>query len=110
MKTLPLIAGAGYDENGKTFAGMGVDAADYDNDGLPDVVITTLSYQTYPLFHNNGDLSFNYSDEAVGRGSDHSCLIPAGALTLLTLTTMACETSSSPRVTCSTRSKSRPAI
>ncbi|MBA3767166.1 MAG: VCBS repeat-containing protein, partial [Acidobacteria bacterium] len=33
FEDIALIAGAGYDENGKTFAGMGVDAADYDNDG-----------------------------------------------------------------------------
>src|SRR4029453_1000101 len=40
---------------------MGVDAADYDNDGWPDVVITTLSNETYPLYHNNKDLSFAWA-------------------------------------------------
>ncbi len=62
------MTGAGYDEDGKTFAGMGVDANDYDNDGYPDVFITTLSYQTYPLYHNNGDLSFSYATKATGVG------------------------------------------
>jgi hypothetical protein len=63
------MAGAAYDENGKTFAGMGVDCADYDNDGWPDIVITTLSNETYPLFRNNGDLSFTWttSVSAVGQ-------------------------------------------
>lgn len=65
---IALMAGAGYDEDGKTYAGMGVDAADYDNDGYPDVFITTLSYQTYPLYRNNGDLSFNYSTKQSGVG------------------------------------------
>ncbi len=60
FEDIALIAGAGYDENGKTFAGMGVDCADYDNDGYMDVFITTLSNETYPLYHNNGDLSFTY--------------------------------------------------
>jgi hypothetical protein len=60
FEDIAVMAGAGYDENGKTFAGMGVDAADYDNDGWPDVFITTLSNETYPLYRNNGDLSFTW--------------------------------------------------
>ena len=68
FEDVALLAGAGYDDNGKTFAGMGVDAADYDNDGLPDVFITTLSNETYPLFHNNGDLTFNSKTAATGVG------------------------------------------
>jgi len=68
FEDIALMAGAGYDEDGKTFAGMGVDAADYDNDGYPDLFITTLSYQTYPLYHNNGDLSFNYTTRQTGVG------------------------------------------
>jgi hypothetical protein len=61
FEDIAVVSGAGYDENGKTFAGMGVDAADYDNDGWPDVVITTLSNETYPLYHNNKDLSFAWA-------------------------------------------------
>lgn len=61
-----LIAGVGYDENGKTFAGMGVDAADFDNDGRPDIFITALSNETYPLYHNTGDMSFNYVTQTSG--------------------------------------------
>ena len=38
-----LLAGVGFNEDGKTFAGMGVDFADYDNDGQPDIVVTDLS-------------------------------------------------------------------
>ena len=68
FEDIALMAGAGYDEDGKTFAGMGVDTADYDNDGYADVVITTLSYQTYPLYRNNGDLSFSYLSKASGVG------------------------------------------
>jgi hypothetical protein len=68
FEDVAVIAGAGYDEDGKTFAGMGVDAADYDNDGYPDLVVTTLSYQTYPLYRNNGDLSFSYLTKASGVG------------------------------------------
>ena len=65
---IALPSGAGYDENGKTFAGMGVDAADYDGDGHPDVIITALSNETYPLYRNNGDATFNYTTNSSGVG------------------------------------------
>ena len=68
FEDVALLAGVGYDENGKAFAGMGVDAADYDNDGRPDVFVTALSNETYPLFRNNGDLSFSYATGATGLG------------------------------------------
>jgi hypothetical protein len=63
-----LLAGVGYNEDGKTFAGMGVDFSDYDNDGLPDVVITDLSNERYILFHNNGDGSFRDVTNQSGMG------------------------------------------
>src|SRR5205085_2157897 len=50
-----LVAGVGYNEDGKTFAGMGVDFSDYDNDGLPDIVVTALSNKRSILLHNIGD-------------------------------------------------------
>jgi hypothetical protein len=68
FEDMALMAGVGYDENGKTFAGMGVDARDYDNDGLPDIFITALSNETYPLYHNNGDNSFTYTTNSTGVG------------------------------------------
>jgi len=49
------------DGDGRTYAGMGVDFADYNNDGLPDVVITNLANQMYALYRNNGDGSFTYA-------------------------------------------------
>jgi hypothetical protein len=47
-------AGVGFNEDGQTFAGMGTDFADYDNDDKPDLVVTDLSNQRYVIFHNNG--------------------------------------------------------
>jgi hypothetical protein len=68
FEDIAVTSGAGYDENGKTFAGMGIDAADYDNDGWPDVFITTLSSETYPLYHNNSDLTFIWATNASAVG------------------------------------------
>ncbi|HEX7956199.1 MAG TPA: CRTAC1 family protein, partial [Pyrinomonadaceae bacterium] len=68
FEDVALVAGVGYDENGKTFAGMGVDAADFDNDGRPDIFITALSNETYPLYQNAGEMSFNYVTQTSGVG------------------------------------------
>jgi len=68
FEDVALLAGVGYDENGKTFAGMGVDAGDYDNDGQTDVFITALSNETYQLFRNNGDMTFSYTTNTTGVG------------------------------------------
>ena len=48
-----LALGMAYDDNGRAYAGMGVDCQDYDNDGWPDIFINALSNQTYALYHNN---------------------------------------------------------
>ena len=55
-----LTAEIAVDSEGRTYAGMGVDFQDYDNDGLPDLVITNLANQKYALYRNNGDGSFSY--------------------------------------------------
>lgn len=68
FEDIAVSSGAGYDENGKTYAGMGVDAGDYDNDGYADIFITTLSNETYPLYHNDRDLGFSYTTNSAGVG------------------------------------------
>ncbi len=61
-----LAAGVAFDDKGKYFSGMGVDAADYDGDGRQDVFITALSNETYPLYRNTGDLLFDYVTQSSG--------------------------------------------
>lgn len=39
---------------GEAVSSMGVDFRDYDNDGLPDIFVTDLNGETFPLFHNLG--------------------------------------------------------
>ena len=60
-----LKVGLAYDEAGKTFAGMGLDFDDYDNDGLPDVFIDALGNQKYALFRNAKG-SFEYVTSTMG--------------------------------------------
>ena len=54
---------------GQTYAGMGVDFADYDNDGWPDIVVTDLANQRYAFYHNNRDGTFDYASLASGVGA-----------------------------------------
>jgi hypothetical protein len=68
FEEVALMSNAAVDGDGRTYAGMGVDFADYNNDGLPDVVITDLANQMYALYQNNGDGSFNYASYASGLG------------------------------------------
>jgi enediyne biosynthesis protein E4 len=51
-----LQVGIGFNVNGQSFAGMGTDFADYNNDGKPDIFINALSLQGYALFRNAGDV------------------------------------------------------
>lgn len=65
-----LAAGVGYNEDGKSFSGMGTDFSDYDNDGWPDIVVTDLSDERYVLFKNNGDGSFSEVINQSGLGRE----------------------------------------
>jgi hypothetical protein len=63
-----LFSQVAVDEDGRTFAGMGADFADLNNDGLPDVVVDDLANQMYAIFKNNGDGSFTYITKSSGVG------------------------------------------
>ncbi|MBZ5725302.1 MAG: CRTAC1 family protein [Acidobacteriia bacterium] len=64
-----LESEAGLDGDGGTFAGMGVDFADYNNDGWPDVIVGDLANQKYALYANSRDGSFRYDSIRSGIGA-----------------------------------------
>jgi enediyne biosynthesis protein E4 len=47
-------AGAALVDSGAEISSMGVDFRDYNNGGLPDIVSTALSGETFPIFQNRG--------------------------------------------------------
>jgi hypothetical protein len=74
-----LTAGIAFDDDGRTFSGMGIAFDDYDNDGSPDLLVTTLANQKYALFQNRhgvydyvtgqsrlGDISLRHSGWGAG--------------------------------------------
>src|SRR5580700_10522932 len=54
-----LLAGVGYNTFGRARSGMGVDAADYDQDGFLDLFVANVDQEMYALYHNNKDETFN---------------------------------------------------
>lgn len=63
-----MMAGVAFDGEGHSFAGMGVDFADYNNDGLPDLLVTDLANQMYAVYLSNGDGGFSNDTYSSGIG------------------------------------------
>ncbi|HET7890694.1 MAG TPA: CRTAC1 family protein [Candidatus Sulfotelmatobacter sp.] len=61
-----LAAGLAYSEAGTVRAGMGTDAADYDNSGWQSLVIGNFTNEGMALYHNDG--SGLFTDEAPKTG------------------------------------------
>jgi hypothetical protein len=51
-------SGVAYSVDGREQAGMGIDSADYDHDGRPDIVKTNFSDDSNNLYHNDGNGQF----------------------------------------------------
>lgn len=66
-----VMAGVAFSEDGVARAGMGADAADYDNSGLPSLVVTNFSQQMVGLYRNEGHGFFvdEAPQSAVGKSS-----------------------------------------
>jgi hypothetical protein len=77
-----LRAGVAVASDGKARAGMGIDAADYDGDGRPDVVITNLDYETHSLYRNLGGGLFSHATTESGIGFPTLPFVGFGALFL----------------------------
>jgi len=55
LKNIGLSSGTARDGRGKAHAGMGIDWGDYDNDGKPDLFVTTFVNEPKCLYHNDGN-------------------------------------------------------
>jgi tetratricopeptide (TPR) repeat protein len=54
FREVALQTGVAVNESGAAVSSMGVDFRDYDNDGQPDLIVTALEGETFPLFRNLG--------------------------------------------------------
>lgn len=55
-----FISGTAFGENGSPEGSMGVDVADYNSDGLPDVWVANYERETFALYKNLGDCFFQH--------------------------------------------------
>src|SRR6201986_824194 len=62
-------SGAALTNDGKMLSGMGVAFQDYDNDGLPDLLVTQLPHAPYVVFHNEGKGLFTAAELETGFGA-----------------------------------------
>jgi hypothetical protein len=74
FKDVAYGAGVGFDINGKPQAGMGVDCADFDGNGLPDIFVTNFSEELNTLYENRGDGNFEDVSAKVGLSSGYAPL------------------------------------
>jgi len=64
-----LDTGTAYTADGSPSASMGVDCADYDNDGLLDFKVTSYQQELTTLYQNLGDDFFDDVTQRTGAGS-----------------------------------------
>ena len=67
---IAIEAGVAYSPDGKPQAGMGVSAADYDCDGLIDIVKTNFAGDTHSLYRNLGNMTFDDQTFQSGLGKN----------------------------------------
>jgi hypothetical protein len=58
FEEIGLPAGVAYNTDGQARSGMGVDSADYDNDGREDLFVANIDRERFSLYHNDGNESF----------------------------------------------------
>jgi enediyne biosynthesis protein E4 len=63
-----LMSGVSVTGSGRPISSMGTDAEDYDNDGFPDIHLTALAGETFPLFRNDSHGGFVEETQASGLG------------------------------------------
>jgi hypothetical protein len=59
-------AGVAYSAEGRPRSGMGVDSADFDQDGWMDLFVANVDRETYSLYRNNHDSSFDDWSDRTG--------------------------------------------
>jgi hypothetical protein len=76
FEEIGLQSGVGFSSYGRARSGMGVDAADYDQDGWIDLFVANVDQEMFSLYHNNKDESFR--DVAIPTGIGNATKLMSG--------------------------------
>ncbi|MEW5977874.1 MAG: CRTAC1 family protein [Acidobacteriota bacterium] len=76
FKDVAALAGVAYSSDGMTQAGMGVDVGDFNQDGLPDILVTNYSREPAVLYRNDGNNLF--TEVAFQTGVGEPTFLPTG--------------------------------
>ena len=69
FEEIGLLAGVALPGHGRPISAMGVDAADVDGDGRPDLAVTALAGETFPFYRNEGGGAFRDAGVTSGLGA-----------------------------------------
>ena len=76
FEEIGFTAGVAYGPGGKARSGMGVDSADFDQDGWMDLFVTNLDHEFFGLYRNKRDESFE--DRAAPTGVARASQLMSG--------------------------------
>jgi hypothetical protein len=68
FEEIGLAADVSYSADGRARSGMGVDSADYDEDGWMDIFLADIDQEIFSLYRNNRDLTFEDVSMDLGIG------------------------------------------
>ncbi len=71
-----FMAGVAYSAEGVPRSGMGLDSADYDQDGFMDLYVANIDHERFSLYHNNHDETF--TDMAASSGIGQATYLKSG--------------------------------
>lgn len=66
LEDISLTSGAGLSDAGMPDGSMGVDVADYNADGLPDIWVANFERESFALYRNEGNLNFQHVSQMTG--------------------------------------------
>ena len=66
FRNIGVESGVAYGSLDHAIAAMGADWGDYDRDGRPDLAVSAFSDESFAIFHNTGQTTFEQANDATG--------------------------------------------
>jgi len=66
FREVGMTSGTAFNESGAPDGSMGTDLADFDGDGLPDLWVVNYERESFALYRNEGNCSFQHVSQSTG--------------------------------------------